>query len=107
MPRSNRFYFPNKVGPAWQGEATTVHVEVDLEKIVDLSDTQDKKLLQISVNKCPQIMIKGVLEVFQTPEVIASEYLTILTIKSRSQREDDPYYNASNVSFFSISHSKL
>ena len=34
-PRGNRFYFPNAVGPAWQGASTTIHLEAPLESLVD------------------------------------------------------------------------
>lgn len=35
-PRGNRFYFPNAVGPAWQGANTTILLEAPLEALVDL-----------------------------------------------------------------------
>lgn len=78
---------------------TTIHVEVPLENLVDLSDNVDKKLLQVNVNKCPQIMKKGLGEVFPTSEVISSEFLTLLTLKCSAEESDDSEKDASNVSF--------
>lgn len=97
-PKGNRFYFPNGIGPAWQGATTTIHVEIPLENLVDLNDNVDKQLLQVNVNKCPQIMKKGLGEIFPATEVISSEFLTLLTLKCYAEDFDDSDKNASNVS---------
>lgn len=88
-PRSNRFYFPCAVGPAWQGASTTITLEEPLEHIVDFDGKtlDDETKLKLTVGECPFLIKKSLDELFPTPEVISSEKLALLTLKFNGDSE--------------------
>ncbi|XP_065364446.1 uncharacterized protein LOC135957597 isoform X2 [Calliphora vicina] len=88
-PRGNRFYFPNAVGPAWQGATTTITLEVPLESLVDFDgkNSEKKPMLKFSVNECPSLIKKSLHELFPAPEVVSSEKLAIMTLRFSGDTE--------------------
>lgn len=49
-PRGNRFFFPNAVGPAWQGASSTITLDVPLDSLVDF-DGKVKNKRYVMINK--------------------------------------------------------
>ncbi|XP_037818368.1 uncharacterized protein LOC119608148 isoform X2 [Lucilia sericata] len=88
-PRGNRFYFPNAVGPAWQGASTTITLEVPLESLVDFDgkNSEKKPMLKFSVNECPSLIKKSLHELFPAPEVVSSEKLALMTLRFNGDSE--------------------
>ncbi|XP_075154381.1 cobalamin trafficking protein CblD [Haematobia irritans] len=81
-PRGNRFYFPNAVGPAWQGASSTIALDAPLESLVDFDGkcTEEKAMLEFTVNECPSLIKKSLHELFPAPEVASSDKLALLTL---------------------------
>uniref|UniRef100_A0A1A9VNF9 Methylmalonic aciduria and homocystinuria type D protein, mitochondrial n=1 Tax=Glossina austeni TaxID=7395 RepID=A0A1A9VNF9_GLOAU len=88
-PRGNRFYFPNAVGPAWQGASSTITLEAPLESIVDFEGkaSTETAMLQFSVNECPSLIKKSLHELFPTPEVMSSEKIALMTLSFSGDTE--------------------
>ncbi|KAM7347327.1 cobalamin trafficking protein CblD isoform 2-T2 [Cochliomyia hominivorax] len=88
-PRGNRFYFPNAVGPAWQGATTTITLEAPLEALVDFDgkNSEKKPMLKFSVNECPSLIKKSLHELFPAPEVVSSEKLALMTLRFKGDTE--------------------
>ncbi|XP_023300750.1 uncharacterized protein LOC111682979 isoform X2 [Lucilia cuprina] len=88
-PRGNRFYFPNAVGPAWQGASTTITLEVPLESLVDFDgkNSEKKPMLKFSVNECPSLIKKSLHELFPAPEVVSSDKLALMTLRFNGDSE--------------------
>lgn len=43
-PRSNRFYLPGSLGPAWQNAGTVIAVETPLDVLIDFESKSTSKL---------------------------------------------------------------
>ncbi|XP_004523920.1 methylmalonic aciduria and homocystinuria type D homolog, mitochondrial [Ceratitis capitata] len=88
-PRGNRFYFPNAVGPAWQGASTTITLEAPLESIVDFDgkNTKQNAMLEFTVGECPSLIRKSLHELFPAPEVVSSEKLALMTLRFSGDNE--------------------
>ncbi|XP_053947859.1 cobalamin trafficking protein CblD [Anastrepha ludens] len=90
-PRGNRFYFPNAVGPAWQGASTTITLEAPLESLVNFNgkamDIKQNKMLEFTVGECPSLIRKSLHELFPAPEVVSSEKLALMTLRFSGDNE--------------------
>ncbi|XP_033170372.1 uncharacterized protein LOC117147545 [Drosophila mauritiana] len=69
--RGNRFYLPNGVGPAWQGDSTTVGLVEPLVHLVNFfkGPNTDKSRLEFTCQNCPLLIRLPLLELFPVPVV--------------------------------------
>lgn len=76
--RGNRFYLPNGIGPAWQGDSTTVGLLEPLGHLVNFhkGPNTDKSRLEFTCCKCPLLIRVPLLEIFPVP-VVAQQCINI------------------------------
>ncbi|XP_034489975.1 methylmalonic aciduria and homocystinuria type D homolog, mitochondrial [Drosophila innubila] len=81
--RHNRFYLPNSIGPAWQGDTSTVGLMEPLAQLVNFfkDDNVDRTRLEFSCCQCPMLIRDSIYELFPVRAVGQRDYsITLLTL---------------------------
>ncbi|EDW51286.1 uncharacterized protein LOC6619785 [Drosophila sechellia] len=86
--RGNRFYLPNGVGPAWQGDSTTVGLAEPLGHLVNFfkGPNTDKSHLEFTCQNCPLLIRLPLLELFPVP--VVAQQCTNITMLVLSHEGD-------------------
>ncbi|XP_015588802.1 methylmalonic aciduria and homocystinuria type D protein, mitochondrial isoform X2 [Cephus cinctus] len=106
-PRGFRFYLPGTIGPGWLDASTTAQVETrsfvvntgddilldglvkdakSYEAPIDESQKQHP-LLHCTVQECPMLLRKGIMELFPGCVEVNSPQLSIITISQKMNRK--------------------
>ncbi|XP_034119486.1 cobalamin trafficking protein CblD [Drosophila sulfurigaster albostrigata] len=81
--RHNRFYLPNAIGPAWQGDTSTVGLMEPLAQLVNFfkDDNVDRSRLEFSCCQCPTLIRDSIFELFPVRAIGQRDYaITLLTL---------------------------
>ncbi|KAH8276680.1 hypothetical protein KR044_008095 [Drosophila immigrans] len=81
--RHNRFYLPNSIGPAWQGDTSTVGLMEPLAQLVNFfkDDNVDGARLEFSCCQCPTLIRDSIFELFPVRAIGQRDYaITLLTL---------------------------
>ncbi|KAH8386918.1 hypothetical protein KR093_003546 [Drosophila rubida] len=81
--RHNRFYLPNAIGPAWQGDTSTVGLMEPLAQLVNFfkDENVDRTRLEFSCCQCPTLIRDSIFELFPVRAIGQRDYaITLLTL---------------------------